>query len=425
MLKDDPNLRVRLIQGGVLVGIAGLLLIVVVAISTRDRGETLLAESETRETSISRIDGVEAEEIWLQTAEGRIQTLEKAVEDSVAQNRSLAVRNDTLLQQKETILRDFRQSIDRYEDVISSIDETIINAAQRAQLDYIPPPPVDGDPSGLGSDPFQSGGLPSDLFQPGGVPSVDQPVQFAPPLLVPSLVNFTLNAKSKAVDFLSRDTEFWLPTGSHATAVITAGAAAPVGVRSQENPPPVIMRITGKAISAADEFGNTKKTDIRGCTITGEARGNLSAERVYVRLQTMTCQNSEGDGVVETKVQGFIAGTGQAGIRGPVISREGDLVRRSFAAGVIGGFGSAATSALNPPIVLDGSDANRPSESVLLGQAAQSGLASGIGTAGDKLADYYIERAEQYSPIISLSAGTKVEVVFLAGAWIDGRVQGN
>ncbi len=421
MLKDDPNLRVRLIQGGVLAGIAGLLFFVVFAISTRDRGETLLEANDTRETSISRIDGVEAEEIWLQTAEGRIQTLEKAVEDSVEQNRRLINRNEDLLLEKENILQDFKQSIDRYEDVISSIDETIINAAQRAQLnpsvpsDYVAPPPVDIDSSGLPSDPFQS----------GGNPLVDTAIQFAAPLPGPSLVNFTLNAKSKAVDFLSRNTEFWLPTGSHATAVITAGAAAPVGVRSQEDPPPVVMRITGMAISAADEFGNTKKTDIRGCTITGEARGNLSAERVYVRLQTMTCQNSEGEGVIETKVQGFIAGTGQAGVRGPVISREGDLIRRSFAAGVIGGFGSAANTALNPPIVLDGTDASRPSESVLLGQAAQSGLASGIGTAGEKLADFYIERAEQYSPIISLSAGTKVEVVFLAGAWIDGRVQGN
>ena len=43
------------------------------------------------------------------------------------------------------------------------------------------------------------------------------------------------------------------------------------------------------------------------------------------------------------------------------------------------------------------------------------GAAQGIGKAMDRLADYNINRAEQYHPVIQLSAGTVVDIVFLKG----------
>ena len=45
--------------------------------------------------------------------------------------------------------------------------------------------------------------------------------------------------------------------------------------------------------------------------------GDLSSERVYVRLQTMTYRR--GSGIIETPVQGFVTGTGQAGVRGTAV----------------------------------------------------------------------------------------------------------
>ena len=49
------------------------------------------------------------------------------------------------------------------------------------------------------------------------------------------------------------------------------------------------------------------------------------------------------------------------------------------------------------------------------GNALSSVGASGLGQAASSLSEYYINRAEQYQPVVSLYAGTEVDVVFLEG----------
>ena len=55
------------------------------------------------------------------------------------------------------------------------------------------------------------------------------------------------------------------------------------------------------------------------------------------------------------------------------------------------------------------------------GDIGRAGIGQGAGAAGQKVSDYLIRRAEQYQPVIQLQAGTPVTVVFLEGAWLDGR----
>ena len=43
----------------------------------------------------------------------------------------------------------------------------------------------------------------------------------------------------------------------------------------------------------------------------------------------------------------------------------------------------------------------------------------GVSTAANKLADYYIQRAEQYHPVIPIGAANRVEVVFQEGFWAE------
>jgi conjugal transfer pilus assembly protein TraB len=138
--------------------------------------------------------------------------------------------------------------------------------------------------------------------------------------------------------------------------------------------------------------------------------GDLSSERVYVRLTSMTCIG-KGDQVIETQVAGLVAGSGKAGVRGNVVSREGNLVSNAAIAGALGGFADALSSAASI------STANEGAETLggVMG-AAGAGMAGGAGTnAAQTLADYYIKRAEQYQPVVSLYAGTEVEVVFMEG----------
>jgi conjugal transfer pilus assembly protein TraB len=59
------------------------------------------------------------------------------------------------------------------------------------------------------------------------------------------------------------------------------------------------------------------------------------------------------------------------------------------------------------------------SEDAAVADIAQSALAAagagGVQQAASTLSEYYINRAEQYQPVISLHGGTNVELVFLEG----------
>ena len=207
----------------------------------------------------------------------------------------------------------------------------------------------------------------------------------------------------------------WLPAGAYAEALVLAGVDASAGVSSQGDPRPVLFRLTGKARSAAAE-GIAMEADVEGCTLTGAAYGDLSSEKVYVRLQTMTCAGSEAGTVIETKVSGFVAGGGKAGVRGPVVSREGALVEKAFLAGLVSGAGETAANVLQAPAGTAGAE-----NAASLGDLGRAGLGAGAGSAGRRVADYLIRRAEQYQPVIQLQTGTRVTVVFIEGTRIDGR----
>src|SRR3546814_5186662 len=77
---------------------------------------------------------------------------------------------------------------------------------------------------------------------------------------------------------------------------------------------------------------------IDGCLVNGAARGDLSSEKVYVKLAKMTCPQPGGR-YAESEVKGFIAFGGKTGVRGRVVSREGSLTMQAFFAGLVGGIG--------------------------------------------------------------------------------------
>ena len=101
------------------------------------------------------------------------------------------------------------------------------------------------------------------------------------------------------------------------------------------------------------------------------------------------------------------------------MSREGALVEKAFLAGLVSGIGQGAAQAFRPQAVATGTGAAVANTG--LGDIGRAGLGAGAASAGQKVADYMIRRAEQYQPVIQLQAGTKVTLVFLEGARIDGR----
>lgn len=212
------------------------------------------------------------------------------------------------------------------------------------------------------------------------------------------------------------DSANYLPPNSIARARVVVGVDATTSVRSQNDPLPVVLRITGPARSVYAE-GRLLRTQIEGCMVNGAASGDLSSEKVYVRLQRMTCPQPGGRFAV-SEVKGFIAFGGKTGVRGRVVSREGGLVGQAFLAGLAGGFGRGFS--FNTESALNGSNVsvNGERQKLSLGDIAQGGVGSGVATSADQVSKYLIERAEQYQPVIEMPTGIDVEIVFLDGVFI-------
>lgn len=199
----------------------------------------------------------------------------------------------------------------------------------------------------------------------------------------------------------------YIPAGSYAPAVVLSGADAATNVINRENPIPVLFRISGPAVTAGVGLGPGARVNITGCTVQGSAIGDLSSERVLVRLLTLTCIRRDGS-IMETEIAGYMTGSGKAGVRGRVVSREGNLVTNAGIAGALQGLAGAVTGT--------GTGEEGIEDVASIAQAAGAAAAAGgVQKAATTLSEYYINRAEQYQPVISLNGGTRVEIVFLEG----------
>ena len=360
-----------------------------------------------------------AEMVWTRRSEARLNKVEGALKRMEQEANRLRTENEGLQTKLEG----------RTANAIRTID------AQKARIDELerqlqPAGPGAGPGSAPGDDPWFRGRAPA---SPGG--DARQP---AAPARSRMIETFELEGEPQSsatdprngvrgrprtgpelvADAVAKPVSVWLPAGAHAEAVVLAGVDASAGVSSQGDPRPVLLRITGPAWTAAED-GTALQVDVDGCTVTGAAHGDLSSEKVYVRFRTMTCAGPEPGTVIETDVAGFVAGSGKTGVRGPVVSREGALVEKAFLAGLVSGVGQGVSQAFQPQAVATGGGA--AVTNTALGDIGRAGLGAGASSAGNKVADYMIRRAEQYQPVIQLQAGTKVTLVFLEGARIDGR----
>lgn len=204
----------------------------------------------------------------------------------------------------------------------------------------------------------------------------------------------------------------YIPAGSYVEAKLIAGADAGVGVSAESNPRPVELRITGDVISAGLGKNYLRSNKLIGCLLQGTVAGEISSEKAYIKLLVMTCA-VKNNTILEIPVKGYVTTKGKVGVRGEVISREGDLVLKSFLSGAIGGIGSGVAQHSSPTGVISGGNLFTQKESVK--DIALSGFGRGVGTSSDKLSDYFIKRAEQYQPVISIDGGIDVNIVFQEG----------
>ena len=214
------------------------------------------------------------------------------------------------------------------------------------------------------------------------------------------------------------DSAKYVPPNAYAQAKVLVGVDAATGATFSADPKPVLFRITGPAVHVGVN-GKFQTTELSGCVVNGAAFGELPSEKVYIKLQKITCPAGPGKFAVAT-VEGYVSSKGKAGVRGQVISREGQFTGRALIAGALNGLGQALStnvqrsqSGLNTdPTGVGGLLATRE---LSLAQIASGSIGAGVSNASSMLADYYIKRAEQYQPVIEMPTGISVEIVFLSG----------
>ncbi|WP_053332777.1 TraB/VirB10 family protein [Candidatus Jidaibacter acanthamoebae] len=204
----------------------------------------------------------------------------------------------------------------------------------------------------------------------------------------------------------------YIPALSYVEAKIIAGVDAGVGISAEADPDQVLMRITGKLVSAGNGANYIESNRLIGCLLLAKAKGNISSEKVTLQPVSMTC-TKDGRTAIELPVKGYIASRGKSGIRGEVISREGDLVLKSFLAGIVGGFGSGVAQLSQTPLALTNGTLMTDKQKVQ--DIATRGLGAGVSSSSDKLLEYFIKKMEQYQPVISINEGIAVNVIFIEG----------
>ena len=276
-----------------------------------------------------------AEEAWTRRSEARIGTIEARLREMETDARRLGAENERLREKLAVDAADARAVIDRQAAMVEELERRVAKGL-----------PAVGTPG-------QAPRFPGAPVDPEVGPSAGPAVPETP---APLIETFELDDPSPGASAIEawKPLSTWLPAGSHAEAVVLAGVDASAGISSQGDPRPLLLRLIGPAWTAA-AGGSALQVDVAGCTVTGAAHGDLSSEKVYARLRTLTCAGPEPGSVIETEVAGFIAGSGKTGVRGPVVSREGALVQKAFLAGLVSGAGQSAAQAFQPQAVATGS----------------------------------------------------------------------
>ena len=352
-----------------------------------------------------------SEQEWMALSENRFQSNEnqlKSVDGTNARVTQLAAQLDQVRAQNQAMSADGQRVLSAYQTENEQLRRQVNDKAS------VPQAPPAG---------------PSAMYGPGGGALYQRPdaggAGAAPPPVRMSEVKMVSfgSADTGSATRISKgsttytDSPNYLPPNSFASAKVIVGVDAIAGVNSQTDPLPVVLRITGPARSVLQN-GKLLTTKIQGCLINGAARAELSSEKVYIKLQKMTCPQPGGRYAV-SEVKGFIAFAGKTGVRGRVVSREGSLAMQAFLAGLVSSAGSALNGAFNQPLATIETDGKGGiSRTPSLGAVGLRGLGGGAQESGKDVAQYLIERAEQYQPVIEMPTGVDVEIVFLEGVYV-------
>ena len=207
----------------------------------------------------------------------------------------------------------------------------------------------------------------------------------------------------------------YIPAGTVVRCVLVSASDCSVGVQQPKGPAKMLIRPLENG-----QLPRKVRVALKDSIILASAYGDLANERVYVRADRMTLVQPNGD-FVETEVSAYVSGEdGREGVRGIVVDRSGSIITRAAFASFLQGVGQSVQATLNNQTIEKLSKVG-DSQSILDVDTFRNAGMQGTNTALNKLAEYYIKRAEQLQPSIQVAAGRIVDLIFTHGVKIGEK----
>jgi len=199
-----------------------------------------------------------------------------------------------------------------------------------------------------------------------------------------------------------------IPAGSILRGVFLSGMDAPTGRAARQDPYPALLRLKHAAI-----LPNRFRADIRECFLLVGGYGDLGSERVYLRAESINCVRTDGR-TLEVAVDGYAVGEdGKVGVRGRLVNKQGQVIGRAMQVSFLQGFSRLFSTVPVAAVATGGTTV--PYQQVLSGESLQGAAIAGTGKALDRLAEYYLDLAENIFPVLEVDAGRGVEVILNRG----------
>jgi len=204
-------------------------------------------------------------------------------------------------------------------------------------------------------------------------------------------------------------TATFLPAGSIFSGTLITGMDVSCSQSAKRDPFPVLLRVKKEAI-----LPNRFRADVRECFLIAAGWGDMSSERAYLRGERLSCIREDGK-ALENRIDMYAVGEdGKAGVRGRLVSKTGALLGKALLAGFIQGFSELFS---DQPVLTISTRAQdkTPFQSNMSREALESAGLEGVGSALDRLANYYIDMAQNIFPVIEIDAGRAIDFVLISG----------
>lgn len=203
--------------------------------------------------------------------------------------------------------------------------------------------------------------------------------------------------------------EVYMPAASILSGVLLNGLDAPTGKGARKDPFPVAIRIQKEAI-----LPNHYRADVRECFSLASGYGDLSTERAFLRTEVISCVRDDG-GIIEARLKGYVVGEdGKAGLRGRLVSKQGQVIAKSLMAGFASG--AAGAFDVNPVPVINTSPSGKTDYQKNMNSGMLQGAAmKGTSSALDRVAQFYIDMAESMFPVVEVDAGRPADIIITGG----------